>query len=52
MFYDELMKSGCGEKALQRALDRLNPKKMKSGKYHMVVENSVSAVLLHLLFLR
>ncbi len=45
MFYDELMKSGCGEKALQRALDRLNPKKMKSGKYHMVVENSVSSRL-------
>lgn len=44
MFYDELMKSGCGEKALQRALDRLNPK-MKSGKYHMVAENSVSSRL-------
>jgi len=45
MFYDELLKNGCGEKALRKALDRLNPKKMKSGKYNMVVENSVSSRL-------
>lgn len=46
MFFDKLKKTGCGATALQRALDRLNPVKMKSGKYNMVIENTVSSRLI------
>lgn len=46
MFFDKLKKEGCGAKALERALNRLNPIKMKSGKYNMVVENTVSSRLI------
>lgn len=34
---------GCGNKALDRAIAKLNPKKMKSGKYRMIVENICSS---------
>jgi len=34
---------GCSLKALQRGLDALNPKKIKSGKYNVVLENTVSS---------
>lgn len=42
MFFDTLKKENVGNIALSRALQRLNPKKMKTGKYVMVVENSVA----------
>ena len=35
--------AGCSSKALQRGLDALNPKKIKSGKYNVVLENTVSS---------
>lgn len=36
----------CGADALQRALAKINPRKVRSGHYDMVVENRVSAQLL------
>jgi len=46
MFFNNLKTVGCGSKSLERALSRLNPKKMKSGKYNMVIENTVSSRLI------
>ncbi len=43
MYYSDLNISGCGERAMQRALSRLGSKKLKSGKYNMVLENSVAS---------
>ncbi|MFA6334770.1 MAG: TldD/PmbA family protein [Bacteroidales bacterium] len=43
MFFDKLKIEGCGTKAMERALNRLNPIKLKSGKYNMVIENTVSS---------
>ena len=43
LFLDSLVKEGVGNKALERALSRLSPVKMKSGKYNMVLENTVSS---------
>lgn len=42
ILFKDLKTRGCGEKAMTRALARLLPKKMKSGKYSMVIENTVS----------
>ncbi len=46
MFFDKLEHRGCGSIALERALQRLNPIKRPSGKYNMVVENTVSSRLI------
>lgn len=46
IFFKNLKIEGCGTKSLERALRRLNPKKLKSGKYNMVVENTVSGRLI------
>lgn len=35
----------CAAKALERAKSRLDPRKIKSGKYNLVVENTVSSKL-------
>ena len=42
IFFDDLQKSGIGERALERALSRLSPQKMRSGIYNVVLENTVS----------
>ena len=46
IFYDKIVKTGIGEKALERTLRKLNPKKIKSGKYNLIVDNMVAATLL------
>lgn len=46
LFFNNLKINGCGTKSLERALNRLNPKKLKSGKYNMVVENTASSRLI------
>ncbi len=46
LFFKNLKIEGCGTKSLERALRRLNPKKLKSGKYNMVVENTTSSRLI------
>lgn len=34
---------GCSTKALQRGLNALNPKRIKSGRYNVILENTVSS---------
>jgi len=45
LFFDDMKFSGCGERALERALRKLGARKIKGGKYNMVVENTVSSRL-------
>lgn len=40
---DEAPCEGCGRRALQRALDQLHPRKLRSGRYNVVIDNTVSA---------
>ncbi|MBN2863045.1 MAG: TldD/PmbA family protein, partial [Bacteroidales bacterium] len=47
IFFDKLIKTGIGKTALERTLRKLNPKKIPSGKYDLVVENTVSGTLLN-----
>jgi len=47
IFFDQLNKNGTGKKALERALRKINPKKVSSGKYNIIVENIVSGNLLN-----
>ncbi len=39
LHFDDLVKSGIGKKALERTLKKLDPKKITSGKYQMIVDN-------------
>lgn len=41
IFFDKLAKTGLGKTALERAIRKLNPKKIASGKYQMVVDKLV-----------
>lgn len=41
-FFNKLKKTGIGEKALQRALNKINPKKILSGRYPVIIENRVA----------
>lgn len=43
MFLNTLKKNGCGTTALNRAINSLNPIKLKSGKYNAVIENRVAS---------
>ncbi len=45
MKFSDLQYKGVGSVALERALAKLSPKKAKSGKYNMVVENSCASRL-------
>lgn len=46
IYLDKLLREGVGLKAFERAASRLNPKKLKSGKYNLVLENTVSSRLI------
>lgn len=46
LFFDRLVKTGIGTKALERVLRKINPGKISSGKYPMIVENRVAMNLL------
>lgn len=46
LFFDELIKERVGTKSLERAKARLNPRKLPSGKYNMVLENTVSSKII------
>lgn len=50
IFFDKLKKKGIGEKALERTLRKIGPRKISSGKYPMVLENRVAANLLSPLY--
>ncbi len=41
--FDKLKRENVGKSSLERAISRLNPKKLKSGLYTMVLENTVSS---------
>ena len=45
LYYDDLIKTGIGTKALERALRKLGQRKVASGKYRMVVDNMNAARL-------
>ena len=42
-YWNDLVKSGIGEKAFERALRKIGQEKIKSGKYDMILDNTVSA---------
>lgn len=46
LYYDQLIKEGIGQEALRRVLQKLGQKKVKSGKYTMVVDPMNSSRLL------
>ncbi len=48
--HDSLDIASCGRRALERAVRQMNPQKRKSGKYRMVVENTVATRLVSPLF--
>ena len=45
IYFDDLVKTGIGKKALERTLEKLNPKKIASGKYPMLVDNVAASNL-------
>ena len=44
--FDDLVKSGIGKKALERTIRKLDPRKISSGKYQMIVDNMAVGNLL------
>ena len=50
LFFDKLKTSGIGTKALERTSRKINPKKIASGNYSIIVENRVAANLLSPLY--
>ena len=46
LFFDKLKTTDIGKKALERTINKIDPKKIISGKYHVIVENLVAANLL------
>ena len=45
IYLDDLVKTGIGKKALERTLNKLNPTKIASGKYPMLVDNMAAGNL-------
>jgi len=43
LFFDKLKTTGIGEKALQRTIRKMGPKKIGSGKYTVLIENRVAS---------
>lgn len=50
LFFDKLVTKEIGKKALDRAIQKINPKKIASGKYTVIVENLVAGNLLNAIF--
>ena len=50
IFLDKLLKTGIGSKALERAIRKLGPTKIKTGKYPVIVENRTVSSLLNPLY--
>ena len=46
IYFNKLKKTGIGKTALERTLRKLNPKKIQSGKYTMIVDKLVAPNLL------
>ena len=49
-FFDKLKKNDIGRKALERTIKKINPKKVSSGKYPMIIDNLVAPNLLGPMF--
>jgi PmbA protein len=47
---DKLPKSDIGKKAMERAIQKINPRKIASGKYTVIIENRVAGNLLYPVF--
>ena len=50
LFFDKLKTTDIGRKALERTINKIDPKKIISGKYNILVENRVAASLLSPVF--
>jgi PmbA protein len=50
IFLDKLIKTGIGNKALDRAIRKLGPKKIRTGKYPVIIENRTASSLLYPLY--
>jgi PmbA protein len=50
LFFDKLKTTEIGEKALKRTLNKIDPKKIISGKYSVIVENRVASNLMYPLY--
>lgn len=46
IFFENLIKTGIGKKALDRTLRKLDPKKISSGKYTLIVDSLVAGNLI------
>lgn len=45
IFWNDLKRSGIGKKALERALQKIGQRKVQSGKYQMLLDNTTSSRL-------
>jgi PmbA protein len=50
IFLDKLKTDGIGQKALDRVLKKIDPRKIESGKYQVIVENRVAGRLAYPLY--
>jgi len=50
LFFDNLKTDGIGKKALDRVLKKIDPKKLPSGKYPIVIENRVASQMIYPLY--
>ena len=50
LHYKDFTYKGCGEKALERALAKLNPKELEGGKMNMIVDNTSASRLVSPIF--
>ena len=50
LHFNEFTYIGCGETALKRALEKLNPREMKGGSMNMIVDNTCSSRLVSPIF--
>ena len=50
LHYKDFSYNGCGEKALERALAKLNPKELEGGKMNMIVDNTSASRLVSPIF--
>ena len=50
LHFKDLTYKGCGEKALERALAKLNPKELEGGKMNMIVDNTSASRLVSPIF--
>lgn len=50
IFFDKLIHTGIGTRALERAIKKLGPRKIRSGKYTIIIENRAVGNVLYPVF--